>query len=321
MVRVVDALNYHHLRYFWVVAREGGLVPAGKVLRLSHPTLSTQIHALERELGHKLFTKVGRKLALTDVGRVVYQYADEIFHLGREMTEAVAGRAVGKALRLNVGIADVVPKLVVRRLLQPALSLSEPVRLVCYEASFDKLLGDLAMHTLDVVLSDAPVPPGSHVRAFDHLLGETGVSFFGTKALARAHGKDFPRSLDGAPMLMPLESRSLREWLARHRITPRVVAEFEDSALLKVFGGDGLGIFAAPTVVEAEIAADYRVQVLGRASEIRERYYAISVERRLEHPAVIAITSAARELLVASDASPASSGRRRSRRRRSEPLP
>lgn len=300
----MDSLNYHHLRYFWVVAREGGLVPAGKVLRLSHPTLSTQVHALERQLGHKLFAKAGRKLVLTEVGRVVYQYADEIFNLGREMTEAVAGRTIGRALRLNVGIADVVPKLVVRRLLQPALSLPEPIRLACYEASFDKLLGDLAAHTLDVVLSDAPVPPGSNVRAFDHLLGETGVSFFATKALARAHRRGFPRSLDGAPMLMPLESltlrRSLSEWLARHRITPRVVAEFEDSALLKVFGGDGLGIFAAPTVVEKEVSADYRVEVVGRASEIRERYYAISVERRLEHPAVIAITGAARELLVSS---------------------
>jgi LysR family transcriptional activator of nhaA len=295
----LEALNYHHLRYFWVVAREGGLVPAGKVLRLSHPTLSAQIHALERQLGQKLFVKPGRKLVLTEVGRVVYQYADEIFNLGRELTEAVAGRATGRALRLNVGIADVVPKLVVRRLLQPALSLPVPIRLACYESSFDKLLGDLAAHTLDVVLSDAPVPPGSNVRAFDHLLGETGVSFFGTKELVRAHRRGFPRSLDGAPMLMPLESltlrRSLDEWLAQHRITPRVVAEFEDSALLKVFGGDGLGIFAAPSVVEAEVAADYGVEVLGRAPEVRERYYAISVERRLENPAVVAISGAARD--------------------------
>ena len=295
----MEALNYHHLRYFWVVAREGGLVAAGKVLRLSHPTLSAQIHALERQLGQKLFVKPGRKLVLTDVGRVVYQYADEIFSLGRELADAVAGRATGRTLRLNVGIADVVPKRVVRRLLQPALTLPEPVRVACYESPFDKLLGDLAAHTLDVVLSDAPVPPGSHVRAFDHLLGETGVSFFGTKELVRAHRRGFPRSLDGAPMLMPLESltlrRSLDEWLARHRIAPRVVAEFEDSALLKVFGGDGLGIFAAPSVVEAEVTAVYGVEVRGRAPEIRERYYAITVERRLENPAVVAISGAARD--------------------------
>ncbi len=299
---MLDSLNYHHLRYFWAVAREGGLVPAGKVLRLSHPTLSTQIRALERQLGHKLFTKSGRKLVLTDVGRVVYQYADEIFALGREMGDAVAGRTTGRPLRLHAGVVDVVPKLVVRRLLQPALELDQPVRLTCFESSFDELLGSLAAHTLDVVLSDAPVPPGSPVRAFDHLLGESGVRFFGSKVLARAHRRGFPRSLDGAPMLMPLETltlrRSLDAWLTRHRIAPRVVADFEDSALLKVFGGAGLGIFAAPTVVEAEIAAEYRVEVIGRAPEIRERYYAITVERRLEHPAVAAISGAARAELL-----------------------
>lgn len=298
---MIQSLNYHHLRYFWVVAREGGLVPAGKVLRLSHPTLSAQIHALEAQLGQQLFTKSGRKLVLTDIGRVVYRYADEIFTLGREMVDAVGGRAAGRLLRLNVGIADVVPKLVVQRLLQPGLTLPEPVRLVCYESPFEKLLGDLALHALDIVISDAPVPPGSHVRAFDHLLGETGISFFGTKALARAHRPGFPKSLNGAPMLLPLESftlrRSLDEWFVRQRIAPRVVAEFEDSALLMVFGADGLGVFAAPTVVEKEVAAQYGVEVLGRARAVRERYYAISVKRRLEHPAIVAISDAARQEL------------------------
>jgi LysR family transcriptional activator of nhaA len=294
----MQSLNYHHLRYFWVVAREGGLVPAGKVLRLSHPTLSTQVHALEAQLGQQLFTKVGRKLVLTDVGRVVYRYADEIFTLGREMADVVAGRSAGRSLRLNVGIADVVPKLVVRRLIQPALALPEPVRLVCYEGSLEKLLGDLAMHTLHIVISDAPVPPGSHVRAFHHLLGETGVTFFATKALARAHRRGFPKSLNDAPMLLPLESftlrRSIDAWLARHRITPRVVAECEDSALLMALGADGLGVFAAPTAVEKEVAREHGVEVLGRVAQIRERYYAISVERRLENPAVVAISDAAR---------------------------
>src|SRR5512147_1412324 len=180
----LEWVNYHHLLYFWVVAREGGLVPAGKVLRLSHPTLSAQIHSLEDNLGEKLFTKVGRKLALTDTGRVVFRYADEIFTLGREMVDTVKGRSTGQPLRLDVGIADVVPKLVVRRLLQPALSLPEPVRLVCHEEPYEKLLADLALHTLDIVISDTPVPTGSSIRAFNHLLGETGVSFFGTKSLA-----------------------------------------------------------------------------------------------------------------------------------------
>jgi LysR family transcriptional regulator, transcriptional activator of nhaA len=299
----MDWVNFHHLRYFWLVAREGGLVPAGKVLRLSHPTLSAQIHALEDQLGEKLFTRVGRKLALTEVGRVAFRYADDIFALGREMVDAVQGRATGQPLRLNVGIVDVVPKLVVRRLLQTALGLPEPTRLVCYEDSYDKLLADLALHSLDIVISDAPVPAGSSVRAFNHLLGETGVSFFGAKPLARTYRKNFPRSLDGAPMLLPLESstlrRSLNQWFDRHDIKPRVIAEFEDSALLKVFGADGIGAFAGPTVVEREVMAQYDVELLGRTDEVKERFYAISVERRLRHPAVVAISDAARHELFA----------------------
>jgi len=299
----MEWVNYHHLLYFWVVAREGGLVAAGKVLRLSHSTLSAQVHSLEDHLGEKLFTKVGRKLALTDSGRVVFRYAEEIFTLGREMVDTVKGRSTGQPLRLDVGIADVVPKLVVRRLLQPALSLPEPVRLVCYEESYEKLLADLALHTLDIVISDAPVPTGSSVRAFNHLLGESGVSFFGTKELVKTYKRGFPGSLNGAPVLLPLESltlrRSLNQWFDRSDLKPRIVAEFEDSALLKAFGGDGVGLFPAPTVVEDEVMSQYGVQLLGRAEEIRERFYAISVERRLKHPAVVAISDAARQELFA----------------------
>ncbi|HZF53810.1 MAG TPA: transcriptional activator NhaR [Polyangiaceae bacterium] len=299
----MEWINYHHLLYFWVVAREGGLVPAGKVLRLSHPTLSAQIRSLEDQLGEKLFTKVGRKLALTEVGRVVFRYADEIFTLGREMVDTVKGRSGGQPLRLAVGIADAVPKLVARRLLEPALRLPEPVRLICHEASYEKLLADLALHAIDIVIADAPVPTGSSIRAFNHLLGETGVSFFGTKKLAQAYKRGFPRSLDGAPMLLPLENltlrRSLNQWFDRNDIKPRVVAEFEDSALLKVFGADGLGLFAAPAVVEEEVIAQYNVELLGRADAVKERFYAISVERRLKNPAVVAILDAAREEIFA----------------------
>ncbi len=298
MTKPMEWLNYHHLLYFWTVAREGSLVAAGKVLRLSHPTLSAQIHALEDQLGEKLFERVGRRLALTELGRVVYRYAEEIFSLGREMVDTVKGRATGQPLRLAVGVADVLPKLVVRRLLQPALTLPEPVRLVCYEDSYEKLLGDLALHTLDIVLSDAPVPPGSSVRAFNHLLGETGVSFFATKALARVHRSGFPRSLDGAPFLLPLENltlrRSLNQWFDRNDIKPRVVAEFEDSALLKVFGSDGVGVFPAPTIIEADVCRQYHVELLGRAPEVRERFYAISAERKLKNPAIVAISQGAR---------------------------
>lgn len=299
----MEWINYHHLLYFWVVAKEGGLAAAGKVLRLSHPTLSAQVHALEGQLGEKLFTKVGRKLALTEMGRVVFRYAEEIFSLGREMVDTVKGRATGQPIRLNVGVVDVVPKLVVRRLLQPALSLPEPVRLVCFEDSMENLLADLGVHALDIVISDAPVPPGSSVRAFTHVLGESGVSFFGTKSLAKTYRQGFPASLDGAPLLLPLEGlalrRSLNQWFDRHDIKPRVIAEFEDSALLKAFGTDGVGVFPAPTVAEKEIMAMYRVEVVGRAPELKERFYAISVERRLKHPAVLAISGAARADLFA----------------------
>ena len=301
----LEWVNYHHLLYFWVVAREGGLVPAGKVLRLTHPTLSAQIHALEDQLGEKLFSKVGRKLALTDVGRVVFRYADEIFTLGREMVDTVKGRSTGQPLRLDVGVVDAVPKLIVRRLLQPALSLSEPVKLVCYEHSYEKLLLDLAQHTLDIVIADSPVPPGSSVRAFNHLLGETGISFFGVQPLAGKIKRRFPKSLDGAPMLLPLENSSLRrmlnQWFDRHDIKPRVVAEFEDSALLKVFGSDGLGIFVAPTAVEKEVSRQYGVSIVGRAPEVKERFYAVSVGRRLKNLAVVAISNAAKHELFASE--------------------
>jgi len=303
----LDSLNYHHLRYFWVVAREGGLVPAGKVLRLSHPTLSAQIHSLEEQLGERLFSKVGRKLALTEVGRVVFRYADEIFNLGREMVDTVEGRDTGQSLRLNVGVVDVVPKLVVRELLHPALQLTTPVRLICHEGSYEELLADLSLHAIDIVIADAPIPAGSNVRAFTHLLGETGASFFGTRPLVQRYRRGFPQSLNGAPMLLPLENltlrRSLNQWFARHDIKPRVVAEFEDSALLTVFGANGSGVFAAPSVVEDEVVAQYGVQVLGRVPEIRERYYAISAERRLKHPAVLAISELARAELFASKSS------------------
>jgi LysR family transcriptional activator of nhaA len=299
----MEWLNYHHLFYFWTVGREGGLTAAGKALRLSHPTISAQIHALEASLGQKLLVKVGRKLELTDVGQVVFRYADEIFGLGREMVETVKGRPTGHPLRLRVGIVDVVPKLVVRRLLQPALGLAVPVRLVCHESSYERLLADLALHTLDIVIADAPLPPGSSVKAFNHLLGETGITFFGTPALAKKHGRGFPASLNGAPMLLPLEQltlrRSLNQWFSRNAIVPRVVAEFEDSALLKVMGTDGLGIFPGPAAVETEIRQQYKVDVIGRTEKVREQFYAISIERRLTNPAVVAISEGARSDLFA----------------------
>ncbi len=294
-------LNYHHLLYFWVVAREGGLTAAGKVLRLSHPTLSAQIHTLEDSLGEKLFARQGRKLVLTDVGRVAYRYAEEIFTLGRELQETVKGRPGGKPLRLQVGIADVVPKLVVRNLIRPALEMDAEVRLICTEDRHDRLLAALSLHALDVVLADAPVPPGSGIRAYNHLLGESGITFFGTPAQAASLKRGFPKSLDGAKVLLPLETlpirRSLNQWFESVGVHPHVVAEFEDSALLKVFGGDGLGLFPAPTVVEDDIQRQHELRVVGRVEEVRERFYAISMERRIQHPGVQAMLAAARDQL------------------------
>lgn len=297
----MEWLNYHHLLYFWVVAREGGLTQAGKVLHVSHPTLSAQVHALEDALGEKLFTKVGRRLVLTEVGQMVYRYAEEIFSLGREMVDTVKGRATGKPLRLVVGVVDAVPKLIVRRILEPVLRLPEPVRIVCREDSYEKLLAELSLHTLDIVIADAPVPAGSTVRAFNHLLGECGVGLFAAPALARTYRRGFPGSLDGAPMLLPLESlplrRALNQWFEGKGVRPTVVAEFEDSALLKVFGGDGLGLFPAPLAVEEQVRQQYSVQLVGPIDAVTERFYALSVERRLANPAAVAISEAARREL------------------------
>jgi len=294
----MEWLNYHHLLYFWLVAREGGLAKAGIELRLAPSTVSGQIRALEKSLGEKLFVRRGRRLVLTDLGQVVYRYADEIFSVGRELQDAVKGRIVGGTLELVVGIADVVPKLVARRLLQPALALPDPVHLVCREDEPDRLLADLARHHFDVVLSDAPVPSTLRVKAFSHLLGECGIQFFGAPDLARAHRDGFPGSLNGAPVLLPTENtalrRSLDQWFAEHDIRPRVVAECEDSALLQVFGESGIGLFPAHTVIADEVCRWYHVEPVGSVDAIRERFYAISVERRLQHPAVVAISEEAR---------------------------
>lgn len=281
-----------------MVAREGGLSPASKVLRLSHSTISAQVKLLEEQLGEKLFRKSGRRLVLTETGRIVFRYADEIFSLGREMVDSVRNHSAGAVARVNVGVVDVVPKLVVRRILTPALQLDEPVHLVCFEDSYEKLLADLAVHSLHVVISDAPVPPGSHVKAFNHPLGKSGVSFFATPDLAAKYRPGFPTSLNGAPLLLPIEQshvrRVLNQYLDRLDLHPQVVAEFADSALLKVFGADGWGVFPAPTVVEAEVMEQYGVELVGRAERATERFFAITIERRINHPAVNAICETAR---------------------------
>lgn len=299
----MEWLNYHHLLYFWMVAKEGGLAPAAKALHLTHPTLHAQVRALEDRLGEKLLEKKGRKLELTEMGKLVFGYAEEIFGLGRELLDAVKDRPTGRPTRLQVGVVDVLPKTLVRRLLAPALGLGEPVRLVCSEDKAERLLASLALHELDVVLSDAPVPSGSPVRAYSRPLGECGVSFFATRALAERLRGRFPASLDGAPMLLPGEGTALRRdleaWLESKKIHPAVAGEFADSALAKAFGQEGLGVFAAPTAVEGDVAQHQDVVVVGREPGLVQRFWAISVERRLQHPAVVAILEAARGTLFA----------------------
>ncbi len=299
----MDWINYHHLLYFWVVAREGSIARACEELRLAQPTISGQLRVLESSFGEKLFTRSGRSLRLTDFGNLVYRYAEDIFTLGRELNDVVKGRPAGRSMKLVVGIADVVPKLVAYRLLEPALSLPMPVQIVCREDKSDRLLGELALNGLDLVISDAPVGPAVKVRAFNHLLGACGISFMATEKLAASHRRGFPKSLDGAPVLLPTENtvlrRLLEQWFDSEGIRPKVAGEFEDSALLKVFGQRGTGIIPVPTVIEAEIRQQYRVSIVGRTEAVQERFYAISVERKIKHPAVVAITEVARETIFA----------------------
>ncbi len=299
----MEWLNYHHLLYFWTVVRSGGVAHAARELRLAQPTVSGQIRLLEGVLGEKLLERAGRRVVPTEIGRMVFRYADEIFALGRELQDALKGRPTGRPARLNVGIVDAMPKMVVRRLLEPALALPEPVRMTCIEDKAEVLLAELALHHLDVVLADTPVPPGIKVKAYAHLLGDTGVTWFAAPTLAATYRRRFPASLDGAPVLVPTEDNQLRRaldrWFEEIKVRPLIVAEFADSALLKVFGQSGLGLFCAPSVVGAEIQRQYAVKAIGQVDTVRERFYAISVERRLKNPAVVAITEQARKDLFA----------------------
>lgn len=294
----MKSLNYHHLQYFWVVAREGSIVRAAEELRVSQPTISLQLKELERSLGRKLFDRAGRGLALTDAGTVVYQYAQEIFALGEDLMGAVERRTDERALRLSVGIVDVIPKTLVHRLLAPALRLAQPVRLICREDKGDRLLADLSARRFDVVLSDGPIGTAVQLRGYNHLLGECGLTFFAAKALAARHKRGFPRSLDRAPVLLPTDNTAMRRglnlWFETLRIHPVVVAEFDDGATMGSFGRAGVGVFAAPSLVEAEVCRENEVEVVGRTDRVRERYYAITTDARLQHPAVAAVLEAAR---------------------------
>jgi LysR family transcriptional regulator, transcriptional activator of nhaA len=302
----MEWLNYHHLFYFWTVAREGGVSKAAAHLRLAQPTVSAQIKQFERALGQTLLERQGRQVGLTEAGRIVFGYADDIFTLGRELQETLKGRPTGQALRLRVGVANAVPKLIVYRMLRPATEGVLPVQLTCHEGQPDQLLAQLAIHALDVVISDAPAPTHLHVKVFSHLLGESGTTFFAVSALARKLRRGFPRSLQNVPMLLPTAStvlrRALEQWFDASDCRPRVGGEFEDSALMKAFGEAGTAVFPAPTAIAQEVCRHYGVVAIGSTDAVRERFYALSAERRLTHPGVAALTKAARVDVFASAA-------------------
>lgn len=297
----VEWLNYHHLLYFWTVVRTGSVAAASAELRLAPPTVSVQIRRLEEQLGEKLLLRSGRRVIPTEMGQAVFRYADDIFSLGRELVDMVRGRPSNRPMQLVVGVVDVLPKSIAHWLIEPALQLGEKIRLVCREADPEQLLAQLSMQSLDVVLADAPIGPTVKVRAYNHLLGESGVSFLATERMARTYRRRFPQSLHDAPVLIQATNtairRSIDQWIDSINVRPDIVGEFEDSELLWEFGGAGHGIFPVATVLEKHVARLHRVKVIGRTDKARSRYYAISVERRLKHPAVVAICETARREL------------------------
>lgn len=298
-------MNFKHLYYFWWVAKAGGVLRAGQQLHVTPQTISGQIGLLEDDLGAPLFAKSGRSLELTDAGRLAFGYAQDIFALGSELEDSLRNYpAGGRPVDFRVGVADAVPKAIAYRLIEPATRISEPVRIVCREWKLDSLLAELAAHRLDLVIAGAPIPPSVSVRAYNHWLGASGVSFFASTELFKQSRGGFPACLDGAPMLVPGADAAVRprleRWWAANRLRPRVVGEFDDSALMKAFGQRGAGVFIGPTVIESEIETQYGVKALGRAAEIVEEFFAISVERRVTHPCVVAITGAARDGLFVS---------------------
>lgn len=309
-------MNFKHLYYFWQVARSGGVARAGERLHLTPQTVSGQVALLQEDLGATLFVKRGRSLELTEAGRLAFGYAEDIFALGAELQESLRNyAAAGRPVEFRVGVSDAVSKTIACRLIEPATQISTPVRVVCREWKLDSLLAELAAHRLDLVIAGAPIPASVSVRAYNHRLGESGVSFFAAPALiGRLKGR-FPACLDGAPMLIPgvdaaIKSR-LDRWYEAKNIKPRVVGEFDDSALMKAFGQRGAGVFIGPSVLEAEIESQYDVRTVGRTREIVEEFFAISVERRVTHPCVIAITETARDSLFGTSVRGRSSRKRR----------
>ena len=290
-------LNYNHLYYFYTVATEGSITKASSVLHLTPQTISGQITSFETLIGIDLFERKGKKLHLSEMGQLIYGYAEEIFQLGDELKGVLKTQQPARWLNFTVGVTGVIPKVLAYQLLNPVLSMADPVRLVCKEGDQDTLLAELAVNKLDLVLTDQPLQMGSHIKAYNHRLTESGFTFFATNKLCTACRKGFPHSLSGQPFLLQGKNTAVRQrlssWLEKHDILPNIVAEFDDSALMKSFGQEGYGVFTAPTLIEKTIMSQYDVKVIGRTDEFREHYYVISPERRLKHPAILEIVNAA----------------------------
>ena len=291
-------INFKHLHYFWMVAKQGSITKASEHLHITPQTISGQISLLEEQLGKDLFSKVGRNLALTDTGHMVLSYADEIFSLGNELEQSVRIASGDRTQLLRIGIADSIPKSIAYRLLAPAMSLEDPVRLVCKENSLEDLLGELALHKLDMIIADGPIPPHLAVRGFNHFLGECGTSFMAAPNLIEQVEGGFPACLRSAPFLIPSDQSliqiQLLQWLEKHHLHPKIMGEFDDRALMKTFGQAGAGVFIVPSAIANEVAKQFKVEIIGSTEEIREQFFAIATEQRLSNPAIVAITDAAK---------------------------
>jgi LysR family transcriptional activator of nhaA len=294
----MEWINYRHLLYFWTVAKEGSLRQAAEKLAVSQPSICAQIHALEGALGEALFRRRGRSLEVTETGQLVFGYADEIFSLGREMWTAVKQRPTNRVLKLNVGVADCVPKIVAYEILKPLFKLSSPVHVLCREGKLEDLLAQLATLRLDIVIADEPAPTSLKFKTFNHLLGTSSVTFCAVPPLARKLTQGFPKSLDNAPTLLPTQNanlrRALEEWFQSLRIKPWIVGEFEDAALMKVVAAEGQGVLPVPSVIAQEAVKRYKLKIVGITHKCQEQFYAITGERRLTHTAVVSITENAR---------------------------
>jgi LysR family transcriptional activator of nhaA len=298
----MEWLNYHHLLYFWSVAKHGTIAKACEELHLAQPTISAQLRVFEDRLGEKLFLRKGRHLVMTEMGRVVFKHAEDIFSIGQDLMNTVRGRGSSRALRLTVGIVDVVPKLLATKLLESTFRQFPSMRLVCWEDKLDRLLADLAIHGLDMVIADTPAPPTIKVKAYNHLMGESGITLFASAKLAARYRRNFPQAINGAPILLPTSNTMLRslldDWLMRHDLMPTIIGEFQDSATLKAFGQTGHGVFPGSTAMEKEICRQYQVEVVRRIGSVKQKFYAITVERRLKHPVVMALFDAARREIL-----------------------